>query len=129
MTNRGRTWMVAVWFVGTLAVVSGAQEKAPEPIVALVGATLIDGTGAPPFANTTVLIQGERIKAVGSATAIAVPPGARTIDVTGEWILPGLIDCHIRTPRVRDELQELADPDSLATPRGVHEGCERVTVT
>ena len=120
MTNRVRTWVIAVWFVGTLAIVSVAQEKAPEPVVALVGATLIDGTGAPPLANTTVLIQGNKIKSVGSATAIRVPPGAQTIDVTGKWILPGFIDCHIHTAGVYDELQELADTDSLATLRGVH---------
>lgn len=120
MNDRMRTWLVGIWLIAFLAVVVVAQEKAPEPIVALVGATLIDGTGAAPLANTTVLIQGERIKAVGSATAIAVPPGARTIDVAGKWILPGFIDCHIHTGAAYDELQELTDTDSLATLRSVH---------
>jgi imidazolonepropionase-like amidohydrolase len=49
--------------------------------VALVGATLIDRTGTPPIADTRVLIEGQRIKVVGPATAIRVPTGARTIDV------------------------------------------------
>ena len=81
--------------VATLAGASVAQEKPPEPVVALVGATFIDGTGPPPLANTTVLMQGKRIRAVGSATAIRVPPGAQKIDVTGKFILAGFIDCHI----------------------------------
>jgi len=119
--NEGmRTCLVGVWLIAALAVIAPAEEKAPEPVVALVGATLIDGTGAPPLANTTVLIQGERIKAVGLATAIVVPPGARTIDVTGKWILPGFIDCHIHTGAPHDELEELTDTDSLATLRSVH---------
>jgi imidazolonepropionase-like amidohydrolase len=120
MNNRMRTCLVGVWLIAALAVIAPAEEKAPEPVVALVGATLIDGTGAPPLANTTVLIQGERIKAIGLATAIVVPPGARTIDVTGKWILPGFIDCHIHTGAPYDELEELTDTDSLATLRGVH---------
>jgi imidazolonepropionase-like amidohydrolase len=64
-------------------------------VTALVGGTVIDGTGAEPLADAIVLIEGERIAAVGRSDAVAVPDGARVVDVRGKWIIPGLIDAHI----------------------------------
>lgn len=61
-------------------------------IVALVGGTVIDGTGAPPQPDATLLIDGKRISAVGPD--VAVPEGAEVIDVSGKSVLPGLIDFH-----------------------------------
>lgn len=62
-------------------------------VTAYTGATLIDGTGRPATANATVLVESDRILAAGSG--VDVPEGARVIDVTGKWIVPGLIDAHI----------------------------------
>ena len=62
-------------------------------VTAYSGATLIDGTGEPPIANATVLVENDRILAAGSG--VDVPEGARVVDVTGTWIVPGLIDAHI----------------------------------
>jgi imidazolonepropionase-like amidohydrolase len=120
MNDRVQTWAVAVWLVGALAVVSVAQDKAREPVIALVGATLIDGTGGSPIPNTTVLIEGDRIKAIGSPSDVEVPAGAQTIDATGKSILPGFIDCHIHTGNPYDELQQLTDTDSLTALRSMH---------
>ena len=62
---------------------------------ALVGGTLIDGTGSPPIADTVVLVNDEgRIEAVEQRKAAGIPPGAVIIDITGMTLLPGLIDCH-----------------------------------
>jgi imidazolonepropionase-like amidohydrolase len=61
-------------------------------VTALVGGTVVDGTGAEPVADCTVLIEGERIRAVG--TDVEVPEGAEVVDVSGKTILPGLIDMH-----------------------------------
>ena len=47
--------------------------------MALIGGTLIDGTGAPPIPNTTVLIKGDKIKAVGSMNKVKIPKGAKKI--------------------------------------------------
>jgi imidazolonepropionase-like amidohydrolase len=44
--------------------------------------------------NGTVLIDGNRIAAVGLASTVSVPPGARTLDGAGKTIIPGLIDAH-----------------------------------
>lgn len=62
----------------------------------LTGATLIDGNGGEPIANSAVYVKGERIAWVGSAADL--PTEAREveqIDVSGAWLMPGLIDAHI----------------------------------
>ena len=63
----------------------------------LQGGTLIDGTGRPPIENAVIVIEGDRIKAVGRRGEVAVPGDARVVDVKGRTILPGLIDghCHL----------------------------------
>jgi imidazolonepropionase-like amidohydrolase len=61
---------------------------------ALVGARLIDGTGAAAVNDAAVLIDGERIAAVGPRAAVQLPAGAEVVDVSGMTIMPGLIDCH-----------------------------------
>lgn len=72
----------------------GAQ---PQPI-AVVGATLIDGTGRAPIADSAVVMQNGRFVAVGRRVDVALPQGAEVIDAKGETLLPGLIDghCHLR---------------------------------
>ncbi len=62
----------------------------------LTGATLIDGLGGAPLENAAVQIEGERIAWVGSAADMpAEAQKVEQIDVTGKWLLPGLIDAHI----------------------------------
>lgn len=63
--------------------------------IAFTGGTVIDGTGAPPLPGGTVLIEGERITAVGPGSEITLPEAAQVIDARGKWIIPGLIDAHI----------------------------------
>ena len=65
------------------------------PVTALVGGTLIDGTGDAPLADAVVLIDGTWIAAVGTRSEITIPEGARTVDVGGKWLVPGLIDAHV----------------------------------
>jgi len=62
-----------------------------QPLV-LQGGTLVDGNGGPPLANAVIVIQGNRIAAVGAAGAVQVPAGAQVINAAGKWITPGLID-------------------------------------
>src|ERR1700736_4544382 len=65
--------------------------------IALVGGRLIDGFGGPPLANSVILIEGERIVAVGNTDNLKVPPDAEVISTEGLSILPGLWDCHVHT--------------------------------
>jgi imidazolonepropionase-like amidohydrolase len=79
----------------TLAAPAGAQDVPQSPaLVALVGATVIDGTGATPLADAVVLVEGEKIKAIGRRRDVTIPPGTQLIDVTGKWVLPGFIELH-----------------------------------
>lgn len=73
--------------------------------VALRGATLIDGTGGPPLPNGLLVVAGGRVVSIGQATPGAVsalPRGADVIDVSGKWILPGLIDAHVHAESQED---------------------------
>ena len=56
--------------------------------------TLIDGTGRPPVPESRILVEGDRIAAVGDAAGVEAPPGAAVIDLSGSTVLPGLIDSH-----------------------------------
>jgi imidazolonepropionase-like amidohydrolase len=67
----------------------------PAPARALVGATLIDGTGAPPVAGAVVLLRGGKIECTGPRAACPVPAGTDVLDVSGLWIVPGVIDAHV----------------------------------
>ncbi|MGD8978376.1 MAG: amidohydrolase family protein [Gammaproteobacteria bacterium] len=62
---------------------------------ALVGGTLIDGFGGPPVRNSVILIEGERIAAVGQVDTLPVPEGAEVISTEGMSVLPGLWDMHV----------------------------------
>lgn len=66
-----------------------------QQIKALVGGTLIDGYGGKPIRNSVILIEGERIKAIGQVGALQVPHGAEIISTEGMSVLPGLWDMHV----------------------------------
>ena len=63
--------------------------------LAVTGATLIDGTGAPPLPNATIVIEGDRFSRVGPQVATPVPHGAEVIDARGRFLIPGLTDMHV----------------------------------
>lgn len=75
-----------------LAVAQGAVagDSQGQVSLALVGGRVIDGYGGAPLERAVVLIAGNRIAQVGLASSVAIPPGARTIDVSGMTLLPGL---------------------------------------
>ena len=54
--------------------------------------TLIDGTGRGPVRNARLLVDGDRIVAVGPAETVTAPPGAETIDLSESTVLPGMIE-------------------------------------
>lgn len=62
---------------------------------ALVGGTLINGTGRPPLRNSVVLVRGDRIERVGTIDSLAVPEGYEAISTEGMTVLPGLWDLHV----------------------------------
>ena len=64
------------------------------PVVALTHVRVIDGTGAAPLEDFTVILSGGRIQAVGRAATTPVPRGAEVLDLTGYSIVPGLVGMH-----------------------------------
>jgi imidazolonepropionase-like amidohydrolase len=70
-----------------------APASARIPVV-LKASRLFDGTGLETHNDWVVVVQGERITSVGPATEVKVPDGARTINLLGMTLLPGLIDLH-----------------------------------
>jgi imidazolonepropionase-like amidohydrolase len=81
-----------------LGLLAACAPDGPTP-VALVGGTVIDGTGREPLADAVVVVRGGRIEAVGPRGEVEVPRGAEEIDVTGRYVIPGLIDAHAHTAR------------------------------
>jgi imidazolonepropionase-like amidohydrolase len=69
-----------------------AQFVAPVAGIVIQGATLIDGNGGAPVENSVVVIEGNRITAVGVDGEVAIPDDAQIIDATGKYVLPGLLD-------------------------------------
>src|SRR6516225_4195359 len=68
--------------------------------LALVGATLIDGTGAPALRDSVVVIQGGKILSIGPRGKISLPPNATILDLAGKTIVPGLWDMHAHFEQV-----------------------------
>ncbi len=68
-------------------------------IIVLIGATLIDGSGRAPLRNSIVILEGDKIVAVGSRNRVRVPEGAQVIDARGLVVAPGFIDAHNHSDR------------------------------
>jgi imidazolonepropionase-like amidohydrolase len=93
--------------------------KSPSACVALVGGTLIDGTGSSPVDDATVVFFDGRISDAGPADTTEVPPGAETIDVAGMTVIPGLMDTHIHLKMGLDDpwkVKDLRVPVDLDMP-------------
>ena len=67
---------------------------AQDGATAFTGARLIDGSGAAPVENATLLVENGRIVAAGPAAQVAVPEGARMVDLSGKTVMPGIINSH-----------------------------------
>ena len=74
---------------------TGATRADSVSSVAFTHVTVIDGTGAEPRRDQTVIITDDRIGAIGSSTDLEVPKRARVIDGTGKYLLPGFWDLHV----------------------------------
>lgn len=84
-----RTRLLAMTFLMLLAPAALAAK------LALVGGTLVDGTLREPIHDSVVLIEGERIVAVGRQGSLAIPADAEVISTEGMTVLPGLWDMHV----------------------------------
>jgi hypothetical protein len=86
--------------------------------VALVGARIIDATGRTPIERGTLIVEGNKIAAIGSSEQVTLPEDCERIDLAGKTIIPGFIDCHFHSindlgpPRIflRHGVTSLRDP-------------------
>ncbi|HEX8913427.1 MAG TPA: amidohydrolase family protein [Humisphaera sp.] len=99
-------WIVTV--LGLCLSAAAAPATAPRPlrelddvpappadrVVAIVGATLVDGTGGPAVPDSAVVVRGDKIIAAGPRSKVPAPAGAEVVDAAGLTLLPGLIDSH-----------------------------------
>ncbi len=95
---------------------------------AIVGATIIDGTGAEPIRDGAIVIAEKRIEQIGPASQVSVPADAEVIDAAGKTIIPGIIDGHMHVgfgwaalARLRASLER-----GVTTVAGVTSGPEGV---
>lgn len=71
------------------------QHAYGQSLKALVGGTLIDGFGGKPVQNSVIIIEGQRIKAIGHQGNTPIPANAEIISTEGMSVLPGLWDMHV----------------------------------
>lgn len=94
-----------VALLGLLGASAHAQERAlspmartyatvTAPVVALTHVRVIDGTGSPARDDQTIVIDGERIAAIGRSGSVQIPSGAQVLDLTGQTAIPGLVGLH-----------------------------------
>jgi imidazolonepropionase-like amidohydrolase len=85
----------------SLSIITSACANPPptstptQATLVLTNGTLIDGSGADPIPNATLLMGGDRILAVSPASRVKIPSGVKVIDLGGATILPGFINAHV----------------------------------
>lgn len=98
---------------GVLPTVLAADARAAVEsgdVIVLTGATVIDGTGAAPRRDATVVLAGDRIVWVGGRREVPLPAGARVVDARGKFVIPGLWDMHTHWT----ELEKIVPPLYIA---------------
>ncbi|HEY1240032.1 MAG TPA: amidohydrolase family protein [Bryobacteraceae bacterium] len=85
-----------------------ASSTAPKTTYILAG-RLFDSTSDNVRETMVIVVEGERIKTVGSAAEVKVPSGASVIDLSHSTVLPGLIDCHTHLGSRADRYKEIYD--------------------
>jgi imidazolonepropionase-like amidohydrolase len=82
-----------------------AVSAAAETVV-LKNFTLIDGNGGPPVSGAAMVVVDGRIQAIGPAARVKTPAAAETIDLTGRYVMPGIINTHGHVGNVIDLTQD-----------------------
>ncbi|HEX5726146.1 MAG TPA: amidohydrolase family protein [Longimicrobiaceae bacterium] len=80
--------------LGAFLLAAGPTAAAAQTTLAIRQVAVVDVTGGPTRAGQTVLVSGNRIVAVGPAAEVRVPAGARVVDASGKYLIPGLWDAH-----------------------------------
>jgi len=110
-TNRIRTSFVKAGPLVGLLLVAACASPPEEPAagasaaIAFSGARLVVGTGEV-IENGTFIVENSRLTIVGDSSTVDIPSGAATIDLSGQTVIPALIDTHVHLRSTREELVE-----------------------
>lgn len=85
--------------IALLAVLAACDAGPRDTIVALEGATLIDGAGGRPIEDALIIIRNGRIETVARVNELPVPKRAERVNLVGKTVIPGLIDAHVHLER------------------------------
>jgi imidazolonepropionase-like amidohydrolase len=86
---------LCVVFASAASLAASPGEPVTTRKIAILGATVIDVATGRDIPDAVLLVEGERITAVGPAASVAIPADARRIHAEGKWLLPGLMDMHV----------------------------------
>src|SRR6185369_13221960 len=88
--------LIIAFFTLTNAQIADRQQvvRVEAALVALTHVRLIDGTGAAPAEDQTIIISDGKVQSIGPSPSAKIPNDARTIDLSGYSILPGLVGMH-----------------------------------
>ncbi len=93
--NRGVGLMTRTALQLVAICVACSCSSAPPPSLAITHVTLIDATGAAPKPDMTVFIADAQIAAIGRSESVAIPRTTKTLDASGKFLIPGLVDMHV----------------------------------
>jgi tetratricopeptide (TPR) repeat protein len=91
-----RNVLSAALGLGIVSTLAAQQQLSPDQAPLVVAhVTVIDATGSPAQPDTTVIVLGDRIAALGPSAQVSIPAAARVVDGTGKFLIPGLWDMHV----------------------------------
>ena len=93
--RKGSTALARLLLGAAVPTLLGPVALPAQEATVLEGATLVDGTGAPPIPDGVVVVEGDRITCVGPRSSCPVPGGATRVDLAGRFVTPGLVDAHV----------------------------------
>lgn len=114
LTSCGLRALIPLFVISAFASAGFAQETREATSLILANATLIDGTDASPRPNVTVVVEDGRISGIIEGAVENPPPDARFLDLSGLFILPGLIDAHVHVSDTADSADPPATLRNLA---------------
>jgi imidazolonepropionase-like amidohydrolase len=86
---------LGLFILATAAAAAPLSAQSPQPVTALVGGTVVDVAQGRETANSTVLVQGDKILQVGASPTVQIPAGATIVPMQGKWLIPGLMNMHV----------------------------------
>lgn len=82
----------------------GSAQAPSANALAIVGGTIVDGTGAPPRPDMTIIVAGDRIARIGPSATTPPPAGSQVIQAAGKYVIPGLWESHVHLREFQTEL-------------------------